>query len=148
MQNAELTEKKRDIIKHKNLLSNIKRGKKVLTFGDIDIEKKNFYCHTGPIFLNDLDIEKLLVSNKISFGEKNYKYFIGYLHNNNKVKPLHIMLSKTSGYVKRYEVQTKWMYFLIGGDSLLRKYNTTWNKVSADIKKEFDNKTVYKKKII
>ena len=25
-----------------------------------------------PIFLKDIDIEKVLVSNKISFGEKNY----------------------------------------------------------------------------
>ena len=39
---------------------------------------------------------KVLVSNKISFDEKNYKYFIGYLHNDNKVKPLHIMLPKRS----------------------------------------------------
>ena len=27
--------------------------------------------------LRDIDIEKVLVSNKFSFGEKNYKYFIG-----------------------------------------------------------------------
>ena len=58
------------------------------------------------------------------------------------------MLPKTSGFVKCYEGQTKWMYFFIEGDSLLRKYNTTWDKVSADIKKEFDNKTVYKKQYL
>ena len=39
----------------------------------------------------DVDTEKVLVSNKISFGEKNYKYFIGCLYNGNKVKSLHIM---------------------------------------------------------
>ena len=32
-------------------------------------------------FLQDVDIEKVLVSNKIYFGEKNYKYLIGYLYN-------------------------------------------------------------------
>ena len=37
----------------------------------------------------DADIYKVLVSNKISFGEKNYKCFIGYLNNDNKVKSLH-----------------------------------------------------------
>ena len=47
------------------------------------------------------------------------KYFIGYLYNDNKVKPLHIMLPKTSAYVKRYDGQTKWMYFLIEDDDLL-----------------------------
>ena len=36
----------------------------------------------------------------ISSGEKNYKYFIGCLYNNHKAKPLHIMLPKTSPYVK------------------------------------------------
>ena len=41
MQNADLTERKWKIIKHKNLLSHIKMGKEILTFGDIEIEKKN-----------------------------------------------------------------------------------------------------------
>ena len=45
------------------------------------------------------------------------------------------MLPKASGYVKSYDRQTKWMYFLIEHDDLLEKYNTIWNKVSADIKK-------------
>ena len=61
--------------------------------------------------MGDVDIKKVLVSNKISFGEKNYKYFIGYLYNDNKVKTLHIMLPKTSAYVKSFDGQTKWMYF-------------------------------------
>ena len=81
--------------------------------------------------MGDLDIEKLLVSYKISFSEKNYKYFIGYLNNDNKVKPFHTMLPKTSTYVKCYEGQTKWMYFLIEDDDLLEKYNTIWDKVST-----------------
>ena len=38
-------------------------------------------------FKKDVDIEKVLVSNKISSGEKNYKYFIGYLYDNHNVKP-------------------------------------------------------------
>ena len=29
--------------------------------------------------------KKVLVSKKIAFGEKNYKYFIGYVYNGNKV---------------------------------------------------------------
>ena len=43
----------------------------------------------------------------ISFDEKNYKYFIGYLYNCNKVKTLNIMLPKTDAYVKCYDGQTK-----------------------------------------
>ena len=37
-------------------------------------------------------IEKVLVSNKISPGQKDYEYFIGYLYDDYKVKRLHIML--------------------------------------------------------
>ena len=59
-------------------------------------------------FLEDVDIKKLLVSNKISSGKKNYKFFIGYLHDDDKVKSLHIMLPKTSAYLKSYDGQTKW----------------------------------------
>ena len=45
------------------------------------------------------------------------------------------MLPKTNAYVKGYDAQTKWMYFLIEDDKLLEKYNTIWDKISADIKK-------------
>ena len=100
MQNINLTEKKRNIIKHKNLLSHIKMSKKILMFGDIETEKNKFYRHKSSIFLKDVDIEKVLKSNKISSGGKNYDYFIGYLYNDYKVKPLHIMLPETSAYVK------------------------------------------------
>ena len=75
------------------------------------------------------------MSNKTSFGEKNYKYFFGYLYNGNKVKPLNIMLPKTSAYLKRFDGQTKWMHFLIEDDDLLEKCNIIWDKVSADTKK-------------
>ena len=66
------------------------------------------------------------------------------MYNDHKVKPLHIMLPKTSTSVKSYDGQTKWMYFLIEDDELLEIQNTIWDKVSADIKKEFDSEHVYK----
>ena len=53
------------------------------------------------------------------------------------------MLPKTSAYVISYDGQTKRMYFLIEDDDLLEKHNTIWDKVSADIKKEFDSEPVY-----
>ena len=72
-------------------------------FGKMEIEKKKFYRHKTPIFKKDVEIERILVSNKMSFGEKKSKYFIGYLYNDHKVMPLHIMLPKTIAYVKRYD---------------------------------------------
>ena len=57
------------------------------------------------------------------------------MYDDYKVKLLHIMLPKTS-------IQTKLVLFFIKNDDLLEKYNAIWNKVSADIKKEFDGEPV------
>ena len=57
------------------------------------------------------------------------------MYNDYKVKLLHIMLSKTSAYVRNYDGQTKWMYFLIEDDELLEECNSTGDKVSANIKR-------------
>ena len=56
------------------------------------------------------------------------------------------MLAKISG--QTYNGQKKSMYFLTEDDDLLEKHNTIWNKVSADIKKEFDSKPVYNKNFL
>ena len=45
------------------------------------------------------------------------------------------MLLETSPYVKRFDGQTKRMYFLIKDDNLLEKYNVISDKISAHIKK-------------
>ena len=37
------------------------------------------------------------------------------------------------------------MYALIEGDDLLEKYNAIWDKVSTDMKKEFDSEPVFNK---
>ena len=58
--------------------SHIKMGKYILTFADIKIEKDKFCRLKIPIFIEDVDIEKVSVSNKIYFGKKSYKYFISY----------------------------------------------------------------------
>ena len=49
----------------------------MLRFDNIEIEKNKFQCHKTPILLRDVDIEIVLVSNKISFDKRTYKYFIG-----------------------------------------------------------------------
>ena len=71
----------------------------------LKLKKNKFYRNKTLIFLKDVDTEKLLVTNNIFFGEKNYRYFIGYLYNDNKVKPFHIMLPES------YDGQSKWIYF-------------------------------------
>ena len=110
--------------------------KEIITFGDIEIDKHKSNCYKSPIFLEDVNIEKVLVSNKISSDEKNYKYFFVYLYDY-KVTPLHKMLPRSSVYGKSFDGKTKWIYFLIENDELLEKCNTMRDKVSTGIKKNF-----------
>ena len=75
-------------------------GKEIITFGDTEIEKHKFHHYKSPIPLEDVDIKNVLVSNTIYSDEKSYKYFIDYFFDDYKVKPLNIILPKTSAYVK------------------------------------------------
>ena len=43
--------------------------------------------HKSPISINDVDFSKIVVSNKVNFGKKGFRYFIGY-KNGKKVRPL------------------------------------------------------------
>ena len=47
------------------------------------------------LFLNDVDIDELLISNRVSSSKKNYKYFIGFA-DVYKIKPCILILQKTS----------------------------------------------------
>ena len=98
---------------------------KKIAFGDRDITKHKFHYHKNLIPITDEDITK--ISNKVSFGKKGFKYFIGYKYNEN-VKPLSLMLPKMGGYTKFFN-ETKYMSFLIKDDQLLEKYNKILDKV-------------------
>ena len=45
-------------------------GKEILAFDVMEIEENKFYHHKSHIFIKDVDIEKILVCNKISSGKK------------------------------------------------------------------------------
>ena len=50
---------------------------KIIKLGDIEIQKQKFHQHKGPISIKNIDINKIVVSNKVSFGKNGFKYFIG-----------------------------------------------------------------------
>ena len=68
-------------------------GKDVLTFGKMKLKIINFTVIKVQFFLKKIDIEKVLVSSKVSSGEKTINTL---LVNELKVKPLFIMLPKRS----------------------------------------------------
>ena len=68
----------------------------------------------------------MVVSNKVSFGKKGFKYFIGYKEAK-KSRPSYIFLPKMNAYRKDFD-ETKYISFLIKHDALLEKYNEIWGK--------------------
>ena len=53
------------------------RIEKNIKFGDIEIQKKKYHQHKELISIKNLDINKIVVSNKVSFSKKGFKCFIG-----------------------------------------------------------------------
>ena len=50
----------------------------MIKFGNTEIEKQKFYQHKSFILVKNIDVNKIVVSNKVSFGKKGFKCFIGY----------------------------------------------------------------------
>ena len=40
---------------------------------------------------------------KLFLVEKKHKYYVGYLYDDYKIKPLYIILPKTGAYIKSYD---------------------------------------------
>ena len=51
---------------------------KNIKYGDFEIEKQKFHQNKSPISMKNIDINKTVVSNKVSFGRKGFKYSIDY----------------------------------------------------------------------
>ena len=72
------------------------------------------------LFQKKIDINKIVVSNKVSSGKKAFKYFICY--KDAKIRPLCIFLPKMSAYRRDFDeymyVLIKYMSFLIKNDEL------------------------------
>ena len=79
----------------------------VIMFGNIETKERKFHYQKNSNFiLEDVDIDNILISNKISSGEKSYKYLIGCMDDDYKfykIKPFSITLSKSNAYVKYYD---------------------------------------------
>ena len=58
---------------------------------------------TKKIFkINDIDVNKILVSKKEKYGKYNsFKYFIGH-NDNDVIRPLYLEISQTTGYINKF----------------------------------------------
>ena len=91
--------------------------------------------------MNDIDINKILVSKKESYGTKNsLKYFIGY-NDGDVIRPLCIILPQMIGYVKHFD-SNKALSFKVSDNKLLKKYTKIWERVDNLLNIEFDSEHV------
>ena len=114
-----------------------------LIFGDIEVSKKAFYDDKKAILSSSVDINNIIVSNKIKSNNETGKYFIGYLNDVGSVSPLCIILPQMSGYIKYFENGGKNLSFKIEDDEVYIKYNSIWNKIKESLGVKFYSKPIY-----
>ena len=92
---------------------------KSINSDDKKINKSNFYKSKVIFKINDIDVNKILVSEKKSYGTKNSsKYFIGY-DDDDIIRPLCVNLPQMICYVKYFD-SNKTMSFKVIDNKLLK----------------------------
>ena len=71
---------------------------KKLAFNDVEMTKKDFYDAKKAIPLNLVDINNIVISNKVKNNNEKSKYFTGYLNDIDDVSPLCIILPQMDGF--------------------------------------------------
>ena len=119
-------------------------SEKSINFEDKKINKSYFYKNKKLFNIHDLDVNKIFVSKKVSYGTKNsLRYFIGYNDDDDDaIRPLCIKLPQMIGYVKNFD-SNKTMSFKISDNKLLKKYNKIWERISNLMNIKFDSEPVY-----
>ena len=81
----------------------IKMREQTLKFGDIVVNKNEFHASKQAIDLNLVKANKIVVSDKFKHSDDGFEYFIGYLHDDDIIRPLCIILPQMSGYIKYFD---------------------------------------------
>ena len=82
--------------------------------GEIKLNKKELHRSKQPIYLNQVELSKFVVSDEFKLDDA-VKIIIGY-KNGQTVKPLYIILPQMSGFIKHFENSKKNMSFLADDD--------------------------------
>ena len=114
---------------------------KNINFDDKKIKKSGFCKNQKVTEIDDIDVDKILVSKEEPYGTKNsFKYFIGY--NDNVVRPLCVRLPQMTGYARKFD-ENATMSFRANNKQLLKNYNKIWEKVEKLMRIDFESKPVY-----
>ena len=114
---------------------------KSIYFEDKKINKSNFYKNRKIFKIEDIDINKILVSKKESYSKKNsLKYFIGHI-GDDVIRPLFLRLPQMIGYAKHF-VSYKTISFKVSDNKLLKRCTKIWERVSNLMNIKFDSEPV------
>ena len=86
-------------------------SEQTLKFCDIVVNKREFHASKKTIALSLVNTIKIVVSGKFKHSDDSSTYFIGYLHDDDVIRPLCIVLPQMSGYIQ---------YFDNGGKMILK----------------------------
>ena len=101
-----------------------------LIFGDIEVSRKEFYESKKATNLKEVEVDKIIVSNKIKRNNETSKIFIDYMDDiSGIVTPICIILPQMSSWIKYFENGGNNLSFKIEDDSVYLKYNEIWNKI-------------------
>ena len=120
--------------------------KKIIKFDNIEIGEYKFYQNKSPISISYIDINKIVVSNKLPFGKQDFEYFIGYKYSE-KIKALCTFCLHMIMYEKNF-VENRRIYFLIQEEKVFIKYMEILEKVSNIIKNIFNSEISCSKKYL
>ena len=117
-------------------------SRKNINFDDKKINKSEFYKNEKIFQIDDIDVNKILVSKKEPYGTKNaLKYFIGY-NDNDVIRPLCARLPQMTGYDRTFN-ENATISFKASNKQLLKNYNKIWEKVEKLLRIDFESKPVY-----
>ena len=86
------------------------------------MSRKKIYENKKAVSLREVEVDKIVVSNKIKVNNDISKVFIGYVDDNDLI-PLCIILPQMSGWTKCFKNGGKNMSFKIEDDEVYLKYN-------------------------
>ena len=73
--------------------------KSILKFGDIENKKQKFLQNKRPPSIKNIVFHKIVVSNKVSFGKKDFEYFDLYVFFSQICVPIEEILMKLNIYL-------------------------------------------------
>ena len=112
-----------------------------INFDDNKIKTSNFYNKNKKIFnINDVDVNKILVSKKEKYGKYNsFKHFSGY-NDNDVIKPIYLELSQMIGYINKFDKNTITMSLKVKDKKLFKSYNKIWKKIEKLMNIDYNTK--------